>query len=194
MIIKHKVQRKLDPTFQAALRICILCGLTTWWQRVVCAGSGDGPWRWLSAPSHISHLPGRCTCGVRGGVVFSASGLQRVALCCSLRLGAVWCDAGGDAVSSGSGAKHPTPQSAGPPQKSPQAHLSEPCFHFARVRTTFGFVFLSQTVVPKIANLRKHGEAHNDANTWGFIYKLELLSKYAWHRGAGTWTPRWVFA
>ena len=107
----------------------------------------------------------RCTCGVRGRVVFSASGLQRVALCCSLRLGAVWCDAGGDAGSSGSGAKHPTPQSAGPPQKRPEAHLSEPCFHFARVRTAFGFVFLSQTVVPKIANLRKHGEAHNDANT-----------------------------
>ena len=83
----------------------------------------------------------RCTCGVRGRVVFSASGLQRVALCCSLRLGAVWCDAGGDTGSSGSGAKHPTPQSAGPPQKRPEAHLSEPCFHFARVRNAFGFVF-----------------------------------------------------
>ena len=56
-------------------------------------------------------------------------------------IGAVWSDLGGDTGSSGSGAKHPTPQSARPPQKSPQAHLSEPCFHFARVRNAFGFVF-----------------------------------------------------
>ena len=56
-------------------------------------------------------------------------------------IGAVWRDLGGDTGSSGSGAKHPTPQSASPPQKSPQAHLSEPCFHFARVRNAFGFVF-----------------------------------------------------
>ena len=44
MKIKHKVQRKLDPTFQAELKLCSLCGLTTWWQRVVCVGSGDGMW------------------------------------------------------------------------------------------------------------------------------------------------------
>ena len=93
-------------------------------------------------------------------------------------IGAVWRDLGGDTGSSGSGAKHPTPQSASPPQKSPQAHLSEPCFHFARVRNAFGFVFLSQTVVPKIVNLKNHGEAHTEANTRGFIYKLELVSKY----------------
>ena len=85
MNIKHKVQRRLDPTFQAELKmkLCSLCGSTTWWQRVVCAGSGDGPWRWLSN----AHLLGRCTCGVRGGVGVSASGLQHAALCCSLRLG-----------------------------------------------------------------------------------------------------------
>ena len=63
MIIKHKVQRKLDPTFQAALRICILCGPTTLWQRVVCAGSGDGPWRWLSG----AHLPGDAPAGSGAG-------------------------------------------------------------------------------------------------------------------------------
>ena len=45
MKIKHKVQRKLDPTFQAELKLCSLCGPTTWWQQVVCAGSGNGPWR-----------------------------------------------------------------------------------------------------------------------------------------------------
>ena len=46
MKIKHKVQRKLDPTFQAELNLCSLCGLTPWWQGVVCAGSEDWPWQW----------------------------------------------------------------------------------------------------------------------------------------------------
>ena len=36
----------------------------------------------------------------------------------------------------------------------------------------FWFCFFSQTVVPKIANLRNHREADTDANTRGFIYKL----------------------
>ena len=41
----------------------------------------------------------------------------------------------------------PPPSLQGPPQKSPQAPgspplLSEPCFHSARVRASFGFVFL----------------------------------------------------
>ena len=48
-------------------------------------------------------------CGLRGGVGVSASDLQRVALCCSLRLGADGRDASGDAGSSGSGAEHPVP-------------------------------------------------------------------------------------
>ena len=47
--------------------------------------------------------------GVRGGVGVSASGLQRAALCCSLRLGADGRDASGDTGSSGSGAEHPAP-------------------------------------------------------------------------------------
>ena len=46
-------------------------------------------------------------CGLRGGVGVSASDLQRVALCCSLRLGADGRDASGDTGSSGSGAEHP---------------------------------------------------------------------------------------
>ena len=145
------------------------------------------------------HLPGRFTCEVRGGVGISHSGLHRAVLCCSLRLGADGQDAGGDAGSSGSGAKHSAPQSTGPPQKSPQAPgspplLSEPCFHSTRVRASFGFVFLSQTVVPKIENLRNHREADYDANTRGIIYKLNLLSKYIGHSGAGNWTPRRVLA
>ena len=81
MKIKHKVQRKLDPTFQAELNLCILCGPTTWWQWVVCAGSGDGLWRWLSG----AHLLGRCNCGIRGRVGISTSGLQWAVQCCSLR-------------------------------------------------------------------------------------------------------------
>ena len=49
-------------------------------------------------------------------------------------------------------------------------------------------------VVPKIANPRNHQEAHTEANTQRFIYKLELVSEYTRHSGAGTWTPRWVLA
>ena len=37
-------------------------------------------------------------------------------------------------------------------------------------------------------------EADTDANTGGFIYKLELVSKYTQQSGAGTWTTRWVLA
>ena len=76
---EHKVQRNLNPTFQAELKICSLCGLTTWWQRMVCVGSGDGPWRWLSG----AHLPGRCTCGGqrRGGR--QRLWAQWAVLCCS---------------------------------------------------------------------------------------------------------------
>ena len=70
-----------------------------------------------------------------------------------------------------------------PPQKSSQApgsppFLSIPCVYFACVPASFGFVFKSQTVVPKIVNPRNHREADTNANTRGFIYKLELVSKY----------------
>ena len=190
MKIKHKIQRKLDPSFQAALKLCSLLGLTTWWQRMVCVGSGDGPWCWLSG----AHLPGRCTCGVRGGVVFSASGLQQVAQWCSLRLalfGVIWEGTLGPLVL---GLSIPPPSLQALHRRAPKRISQNPAFTLPASEMLLVLFFLSQTVVPKIANPRKHGEAHNDANTWGFIYKLELLSKYAWHRGAGTWTPRWVFA
>ena len=72
---------------------------------MVCAGSRNGSWHWFSG----AHLPGRCTCGVRGGVGISASGLQWAALCCSLSLRADGRDAGGDAGSSGSGAEFSAP-------------------------------------------------------------------------------------
>ena len=36
--------------------------------------------------------------------------------------------------------------------------------------------------MPKIANPRNHQEADTDANTGGFIYKLEFGSKYNRHR------------
>ena len=42
--------------------------------------------------------------------------------------------------------------------------------------------------MPKIANPGNHQGADTDANTRGFIYKLELGSKYTRHSGAGTWT------
>ena len=87
------------------------------------------------------------------------------------------------------------PSLQGPPQKSPQAPgspllLSEPCVHSTCVWASFVFVFLSQTVVPKIANLRNHREADSDENTRGFTYKLELVSNYTRQSGAGSWTPR----
>ena len=48
--------------------------------------------------------------------------------------------------------------------------------------------------MPKIANLRNHQEAHTDANTRGFIYRLELGSKYTPYSRAGAWTAKWVTA
>ena len=57
--------------------------------------------------------------GVRGGVGVSVSGLKRAALGCSLRPGPDGRDAGGDARSSGSGAEHPTPLSAGASREEP---------------------------------------------------------------------------
>ena len=87
------------------------------------------------------------------------------------------------------------PSLQGPPQKSPQAPgspllLSEPCVHSTCVWASFVFVFLSQTVVPKIANPRNHRDADSDENTRGFTYKLELLSNYTRQSRAGSWTPR----
>ena len=109
-------------------------------------------------------------CGVRGGVGVSASGLQRAALCCSLRLGADGRDASGDTGSSGSGAEHPAPpvcrglhrRAPKPPglcRFSQNPALTLPASEF------LWFCFLPQTVVPKIANMRKHQEADSDANT-----------------------------
>ena len=139
---------------------------------------------------------------VRGGVGVSVSGLKRAALGCSLRPGPDGRDASGDARSSGSGAEHPTPLSAGasreesPSPRVSAASLRTLCSLYLRPSffCLFVFFFLSQTVVPKIANLRNHQEADTDANTRGFIYKLELVSKYTRQSGAGTWTPRWVLA
>ena len=91
------------------------------------------------------------------------------------------------------------PRLQGPPQKSPQAPgspplLSESCVHSTCVRASFGFLFLSQTVVRKIANPRNLQEADTDANTRGIIYHLELVSKYTRQSRAGTWTLRWLLA
>ena len=100
-------------------------------------------------------MPGGWTCGVRGVVGVRASGLQWAVLCCSLRLRADGRDAGGDTGSSGSGAEHSVPQSAGPPQKITQAPeslliLSEPCFHSACIRVSFGFVFYLRLLCPRL--------------------------------------------
>ena len=47
-----------------------------------------------------------------------------------------------------------------------------------------------EAVMPPILNPRDHQGADTDANTRGFICKLELEPKYTRHSGAGTWTPR----
>ena len=108
-------------------------------------------------------------------------------------------DAGGVSGSSGSGAEHLVPQSAWasteePPSPRVSLILSETCVYSTCVRASFGFVFLSQSVVPKTGNPRNHGEADTDSNTRAFIYKLELVSKYTQQSGAGTWIPRRVLA
>ena len=62
-------------------------------------------------------------------------------------------DAGGDAGSSGSGAEHPAPPSAGSSIEEPPGSpllLSGPCLYSACVRAYFGFHFLSQSVCPRL--------------------------------------------
>ena len=67
----------------------------------------------LGADCQVHICLGVALVGVRGWVVVSTSGLQQVALCCSLRPGPDGRDMGGVSRSSGSGAEHPAPQSAG---------------------------------------------------------------------------------
>ena len=67
----------------------------------------------LGADCQVHICLGVAPVGVRGGVGVRASGLQQAVLCCSLRPGPDGQDAGGVSGSSGSGAEHPAPQSAG---------------------------------------------------------------------------------
>ena len=131
----------------------------------------------------------------------SVSGLQWAALCCSLSLCADGRDTGGDAGSSGSGAEFSAPppvcrgldrRAARPPGL--RCFSQNPAFTLPASELLLVLFFLYQTVVPKIANPRNHRDVDSDANTRGFIYKLELVSKYTRQSGAGTWTPRWVLA
>ena len=142
---------------------------------------------------------GYAPAGIRDGVGVSISGLQRVALCCSLRLGA---DGGMRVGTLGPlalGLRIPPPslQAAGTKGAAKPPGLcrfsQNPAFTLP-VSEFLWFCFLPQTVVPKIANMRNHQEADSDANTRGIIYKLDLVSKYTQYSRAGTWTPRWVLA
>ena len=67
----------------------------------------------LGADCQVHICLGVAPVGVRGGVGVIASRLQQAVLCCSLRPGPDGRDAGGVSGSSGSGAEHPAPQSAG---------------------------------------------------------------------------------
>ena len=142
---------------------------------------------------------GYAPAGIRDGVGVSISGLQRAALCCSLRLGA---DGGMRVGTLGPlalGLRIPPPslQAAGTKGAAKPPGLcrfsQNPAFTLPASEFLW-FCFLSQTVVPKIANMRNHQEADSDANTRGIIYKLDLVSKYTRHSRAGTWTLRWVLA
>ena len=73
----------------------------------------------LGADCQVHICLGVALVGVRGWVVVSASGLQQVALCCSLRPGPDGRDAAGVSGSSGSGAEQRTPLSAGPSREEP---------------------------------------------------------------------------
>ena len=151
---EHKLQRNLDSTFEAELKICSLSGLTTWCSEWSVWGLGMG----LGADCQVHICLGVAPVGVRVGVSVSASGLQRAALCCSLIPGP---DGGMPVGTLGPlalGLSIPPPSLLGPPQKNPKAPgsprlLSEPCIHSTCTQASFGFLFLSQTVVPKIVNL-----------------------------------------
>ena len=137
-------------------------------------------------------MPRGWTCGVRGVVGVSTSGLQWAVLCCSLRLGSDGGEAGGDAGPLALGLRIPPPslqahhrRAAKPPV--PCRFSQNPAFTLP-VSKFLLVLFLSQTVVPMIVNMRNHQEADSDANTRGIIYKLDLVSKYTQHCRSGTWT------
>ena len=67
----------------------------------------------LGADCQVHICLGVAPVEVRGGVGVIASRLQQAVLCCSLRPGPDGRDVGGVSGSSGSGAEHPAPQSAG---------------------------------------------------------------------------------
>ena len=150
MKIKHKVKRKLDPTFQAELKLCSLCGPTLGGNEWSVRGLGIGP----GADCQVHICLGDASEGQ------SWCGRQRVwpqqaALCCSLTPGPIGRDAGGVSGSSGSGAEHPAPCLQGPPQKSPQASgspqlLSESCVHSTCLRASFGFLFYLRLLCPRL--------------------------------------------
>ena len=114
-------------------------------------------------------------------------------------IGAVWRELGGDTGSSGSGAERPAPPSAGasieePPTPRVSAASLRTLLLLCMRPSLLWFSFFISDCLPKIGNLRNHREADTDANTRGFIYKLELVSQHTRHSGAGTWNVRWVVA
>ena len=115
----------------------------------------------------------------------STSGLQWAVQCCSLRPPSGGQDAGGVSGSSGSGTEHPSPpvcmgfHRRAPKSPGLRRFSQNPAFTLP----------VSELLLVLFFYLR---EADTDANTGGFIYKLELVSKYTQQSEAGTW--RWVLA
>ena len=81
---------------------------------------------------------------------FSDSCLQRVALCCSLRLSTVWHDAGGDAGSSGSGAEHPTPSLQALHRRAPKLISQNPAFTLPMSELLLVLFFYLRLLCPRL--------------------------------------------
>ena len=142
---EHKLQRNLDSTFEAELKPCSLSGLTTWWQQMVCVGSGHGRRALIvrCTSAWELHLWGQKRGGRQrlwapaGGAVLM--GGMRVGSLCPLALGLSILP----------------PSQLAPPQESSQAPgspllLSEPCVHSTCVRASFGFVFFLRLLCPRL--------------------------------------------
>ena len=141
----------------------------------------------LGADSQVHICLGISPAGVRGRVCVSASGLQRAALCSSLSPESDGRDAGGDAGSSGSGAEHPAPQSAGASTEEPRsprvsaASLRTLCSLYLRPSFFCLFFFISDCCAqdceseksPRSQHQCKHTRVYLQARTCVQVYPTE---------------------
>ena len=89
-------------------------------------------------------------------------------------IGAVWSDLGGDTGSSGSGAKHPTPQSASPPQKSPKRISQNPAFTLPASEMLLVLFFYLRLLCPRL-RIRKTMEKPTPKQTHEGLFTSSSL-------------------